>query len=82
MLNLWYIPLQIVRVEQFLLARVGPGLQLLPGLVDLALLAVGGVGAVAVRGHEAVGGVLELPDLVAQSRQVALQTLVLTWIGR
>lgn len=48
-------PLQVVRVQQLLLPRVGPRLQLLPGLVDLALLAVGGVGGVPVRGHQAVG---------------------------
>lgn len=51
-------PLQIIRVQQLLLPSVGPRLQLVPGFVDLALLAVGGVGGVTVRGHQAVGGVV------------------------
>lgn len=72
----FYLPLQVIRVEQFLLACVGAGLQLLPSLVDLSLLAVGGVGGVTVRGHQAVGRVVQLTDLVAKGGEVALQTLM------
>lgn len=73
------LPLQVIRVEQLLLPRVGSRLQLLPGLVDLSLLAVSSISRVPVGGHQTVGCVVQLADLITQGGKVAFESLVFAY---